>query len=66
MLLLLQGVYKVLDFLSTSRLSLSFVSGTYQQGHYNQTVQLKKTDKAFVLKNIQLRTAQCIYNNVLQ
>jgi hypothetical protein len=33
MLLLLQGVYKVSDFLSISRLSLSFVSGTYQQGH---------------------------------
>ena len=33
MLLLLQGVYKVSDSLYISRLSLSFVSGTYQQGH---------------------------------
>ena len=33
MLLLLQGVYKVSDFLYISRLSLSIVSGTYQQGH---------------------------------
>ena len=28
---------------------------------YNLTVQLKKTEKAFVLKNIQLRTVQCKY-----
>ena len=58
MLLLLQGVYKVSDFLSISRLSLSFVSRTYQQGNYNQTATEKDWKK--ICSN-EYTTVQCKY-----